>query len=58
MLKKLRLIFLLAAAAASGCQSLSDWVSNSGLFKQKPAPTPFSESAAAWDGTWAEQKTQ
>lgn len=52
------LILLLSVFSSAGCQTLSDWVSNSGLFQKKPAPTPFSESADAWDGTWAEQKDQ
>ncbi len=51
-----RLILLLCVASAIGCESLSSLMSVSGLFRKKPAPTPFSESADAWDGTWAEQK--
>ena len=50
------LTLLLLVVAVTGCQTATDWIRSSGLFKQKPEPTPFSEAADAWDGTWAEQK--
>ena len=59
MSRSLRLLLLLLfVASVTGCQTLSDLAGNLGLSSRKSAPTPFSESIDAWDGTWAEQKDQ
>ncbi|MHC4875985.1 MAG: hypothetical protein ACYTGL_05760 [Planctomycetota bacterium] len=55
-MRLLHLTLLLLALTGTGCQTAADWIRNTGLFKSNPQPTPFSEAADAWDGTWAEQK--
>lgn len=57
VVRTLRLLLLSVFLLISGCQSLTNLVRSFGLFgADESPPTPFSESAAAWDGTWAEQK--